>query len=489
MKWSKLLYDLARYNVAKAFFTLLEEHENDEEMPDDIKDKLDNCRKQLQNITLDELRRCLPERAEQMEKLREAVTTEIIEDVWCQPYNEIILHIDELCDALIQNNCDIYSAIPEASGVWETLRMMSRCEAFIHASVADKAFLLISNWGGITFEKLRMILQIFFGLNDIQILAIFIGRENTGGLLRISQDENSPFEIIEPIYYSVHNDYGARSAHDDMLMLFYPYIPDDGSWKSTHRAYQALCAFVRNRFQEISPEIAVFVGMISLLTKDMNVQNDAKPLILNQLAAYDEDFLCCLTEIFEPATNSVLESTLLQCIARSGIPLSLEDLFAAGKKIGAKASKVMNVLLKNFEEIVVCDEGESLRLRRVSEYLKKTQIDLSYLSESSDHFDTKPMHQTQDRLKKVMQEYQRKFSSQSFHNLAEKVHAFLKLWNDEIQLKDLKDVILKLELTTSPESVSRVLKSYPDMFYSCENIGKRGFWCCRETAIRLGYTV
>ena len=480
MKWSKLLYDMARYNVAKAFFTLLEEYENDEAMPDDIKDKLDNCRKQLQNITLDELRQCLPERAEQMEKLREAVTPEVIEDVWSQPYNEIILHIDELYDTLIQSEYPLCNTYQETSGVWETLRMMSHCEAFIHASVADKAFLLISNWGGISFEKLRTILQIFFGLNDVQILAIFIGRENTGGLLRISQDESSPFDILEPIYYSVHDDYGARSAHDDMLMLFYPYIPDDGSWKSTHRTYQVLCTFLGNRCQEITPEIAVYVGMISLLTKDMNVQNEMKQLILNQIAAYDEEFLPSLSEIFKPATDSVLAGSLLQYIAYSGIPLSLEDLFVAGQKYGAEAPEVMNVLWENFEEIVVCDEGKSVRLRRVSEYLEGTQIDLSYRSERSDHFDAKPMRQTENRLEKVMQEYQRKFSSQSFHNLAEKVHAFLKLWNDEIQLKELKDVVLKLELTTSPESVSRVLKSYPDMFYSCENIGKRGFWSCRQ---------
>lgn len=480
---------MARCHVAKAFFTLLDEHENDEETPDDMNDKLDNCRKQLQNITLSELRCCHPKRAEQMEKLREAVTPEIIEDVWCQPHNEIILHIDELYYALCPNDCNGNSTISETSGVWETLRMMSHCEAFVHASVADKAFLLISNWGGISFEKLRTILQIFLGLNDIQILAIFIGRENKGGLLRISQAESSPFEILEPIYYSGHKDYGTRSTHDDLLMLFYPYIPDDGSWNSRHHAYQALCSFLEHRCQGITQDIAVYATTIGLLNKDMEMQSDAYQYMFNQVATYDREFLHSLSETMKPATDSMLESILLQSIAFSGIPLSLDDLFMVGKRHGARESEVLSVLLEHFEEIVVCDEGESVRLRRVSEYLAGTQIDLSYRSESSDHFNAKDIRQAEDRLNKVIQEYQRKFSSHTFHNLGEKVHAFLKLWNDEIQLKELKEVALKLELTTSPESVSRVLKSYPDMFYSCENIGKRGFWCCRETAIRLGYTV
>ena len=88
-----------------------------------------------------------------------------------------------------------------------------------------------------------------------------------------------------------------------------------------------------------------------------------------------------------------------------------------------------------------------------------------------------------------MQACREHYDSHLFHNLAEKVHTFLILHDAEIKLKDLMKVCLQLGLTASPKSVSRVLKAYNNKFFSCESIGKRGVWCCRETAIRLGYNV
>ena len=66
-------------------------------------------------------------------------------------------------------------------------------------------------------------------------------------------------------------------------------------------------------------------------------------------------------------------------------------------------------------------------------------------------------------------------NKESFKNLAEMVHAFLILWGEEIQLKDLQNAALRLGLTKASKSISRVLKSYDDKFYSCEKYPECGF--------------
>ena len=495
--WSKILYEMGRHRVATNLSNLLAMQREDEESSGNSMMDVDTLRKQLRNISLFELQKCNPQNAALMILLRNSVTQEVIEDVWNNPYNDLIVHIDELCQSVISSDEALGGNICEAGGVWETLRMMSHCDAFVHASVADKAFLLVSAWGWVSFEKFRMILQVFFGLNDIQILAVLFGREHKGGSLRIGRLDGELFDILEPVYASMHKGYGERSAHDDLLMLFYPYLPADDSWEKTHLLYSAFCKNLKGEsFNEATMLLARIISAYN--SEDVNESESAENVyLLRKLITMDQEYIVSMVQILtsKPKRRGQgdirLDEAIMQKIVLSGAPIALEDLMETGRNSDADEAKVMTILIRHLDELVICGEGEFVRLMRVSEFKKGIQIDLSYRCEAaSDESHLSAEEQKNERLEAVIASYKIIHPDKdSFKNLAEMVHAFLILWGEEIQLKDLQDAALKLGMTKSRKSISRVLKDYDAKFYSCENSGKRGFWCCREVAIKLGYPV
>ena len=496
-KWSKILYEFGRDRVADNLSELLAKQQEDEESSDESMMDEDILRKQLWNISLSELQKCNPQNAALMILLRDSVTSEVIEDVWNNPYNDLIGHMDELCQSFDQSDKSSCNSIFDARGVWDMVRMMSHCDAFVHASVADKAFLLVSAWGWVSFEKFRMILQVFFGLNDIQILAILFGRKDKGGCLRIRHSDDERFDILEPVYSSMHKAYGERSAHDDLLMLFYPYMPADDCWEKTHILYSTFCKSLKG--EPASEAIKVWANIIPLFNaEDMNqFESRKKMYLLRKLITMDQEYIVRMAQILiaKPKRRCLgdtrLDEAIMQKIVLSGVPIALEDLMDAGRNSDADEVKVMSILIHHLDELVICGEGESVRLMRVSEFKKGIQIDLSYRSEAAlDESHLSAEDQKNARLEATIESYKKMHpNKESFKNLAEMVHAFLILWGEEIQLKDLQDAALRLGLTKSPKSISRVLKDYEKKFYSCENSGKRGFWCCHEVAIKLGYPV
>ncbi|MBO4350017.1 MAG: hypothetical protein J6A01_03600 [Proteobacteria bacterium] len=500
--WSNILYNYGQYNVATELSQCLEAQSNaDEKQADTV--KIEVLRKQLQNITLTELKRRNPDHAKQMMCLKDAVTDEIIDDVWTNPYSKLVQSLDELCQMLVQMDHTLDDDIHKQWGIWETLIMMSHCNAFLTASVADKAFMLVSQWGCISFDQFRMILQVFFGLNDIQILAILVGSKARGGLLRICRIHEEPFDMIEPVYCSAHKDYASRSSHDELLMLFYPYLTDD-CWEQQHPLYQAFLSCTENKEKEHISHAAMLARLITIVdAENINQENEdphlfmIKRIMIERLFSDPEQLSERIQMIVQKASQDELPNrppdelahAIMNSIASSGVPIRLEDLFACGKDLGATDSEVMQILLHHLYELVICHEGESVRIRRVSEYLSGLQIDPSYQDEPDDQIDREESLEQppEQRFQKVMDEFYEKYNDHPFNNLSEKVHTLLTIWDDEIRLKDLETICMSLGFTESRKSISRVLKDYPDKFYSCENISKRGFWCCRETAIRLGY--
>ena len=492
--WSNILYELGRYLVTLELSQCPKDStDNDETRASVIKRR--TLRKQLRRMTVSELENNYPEQAQLIMHLTNSVTSEIIQDVWTNPHDEIVTSIEALFHAITNQDEGLKTILHQTRGIWETLRMMSRCDAFLKASVADKAFLLVSNWGWISFEKFRIVLQLFFGLNDIQILAILWGQKDRGGELRIIQTENEPFDIVEPVYSSMHKEYATRCAYDDMIMSFKPYIPMDGDWGHTHFMYQTFLSCIQDGCKVISPEIVKWIECLAIFNSDTMEQEfmDVHPLFVRRLIALGQDFWPYIVQIMDSKRrhlDSSLENDVMQSIMFSGIPIALEDLFIVGRQHHAEELNVMKILWQHRDEIVICDEGESVRMMRVNEYKEGTHIDLSDRDKNESYTNyTSENEQMSKRLESVIGCYKKKYESYSFNNLAEKVLAFLQLWGDEIQLKLLQEVALKLNLTTSPKSVSRVLRSYPNCFYSCECIGKRGYWCCREVAIRKGFKI
>ncbi len=492
-QWSNILYLLGRYTVLSDLSQCIKQHQDNDEPKPELVQKVATLRKQLKNVPLKEMAHTCPEQYRILMILKESVSEDVITDVWTQPYSELIEHIDELCRSIMKQDQSLSDVVYKRDGIFDILRIHSHCDAFIKASVADKALLIVSSWGRVSFESLRLILQVFFGLNDTQILAILLGRESTGGLLRISQDENELFDILEPVHSSCPKAYSCRSSHDDLLMLFYPYLPVNGSWTQTHPLYHAYRAIISGDSTEAAFNTIQWTKWLALFDIDTNENSQSNITLLwsKVLISLGPEYINLLsTSILHTDVRPDLESAIMQRIAHNGVPIRLEDLCEAGVQLSAKESDVMNILWSHLYELVICRAGESVRIRRVSEFYEGIYFDVtSYATAPQTESRVTADDEVQDKLETAMHLFEEQYIHREYNNLAEKVYAFMKLWDDEIQLKDLQTAGLKLGFTESPKSISRVLRSYKDKFYSCEPIGKRGVWCTRETAIRLGYDV
>ena len=463
----------------------IEKYKESDETDADLKQKLEKMQEQLQPVPLNELCHKSPERYRQLMQLKDAVTDEVITDVWSNPHSELIEHIDTLCQFAINNDDALNNIINQPGGILEILRTLAHCEAFVHTSVADKALLLVTTLGCLEFENFRTILKVFFGLNDVQILAILFGHKNNGGLLRIVQTETVLLGIVEPVYCTGHLKYADRTSQNDLLLYFYPYIPQDCDWTHTHKLYHAYMQLINGKdgFDEETMQLTKLCAVIHSNSSDSEYP-------YSSISHFPENYLLYIIESSNLNIPDDKQSMLLQVIAISGIPMHLSDLMNTGHTIGLSELEVMHVIIQHLDDLMICQDGESIRIKRVSEYKQCQYFDREWSDAEECTAGRRLLSTTNStKIQNSMQAFREHYDSHLFHNLAEKVHTFLILHDAEIKLKDLMKVCLQLGLTASPKSVSRVLKAYNNKFFSCESIGKRGVWCCRETAIRLGYNV
>ena len=511
--WANLLYFVARIQIINQWNAC--QSEESDKTDSEQQQKLDSLREQFLSIPLNELYYKCPEKYAQLMVLKEAVTDEVIEDVWTNPHNELIENIDTMYQ-LINQNAQTFAQNPidiidKPNGIFAILRSLAHCDAFIHASVADKALLLVLQFGYLEFEAFRTILKVFFGLNDIQLLGILWGNKNNGGLLRIVNAKDSLFGIVEPVYSTGYMKYGDRTGYDDFLLYFYPYIPQDCNWGHTHGFYHNYLRLIDGKSTLNTPEISFLTGYMifisSTLADNELTNNIIKTTLYNiDLTSYSVDltstefvdhiFKFLQANEFESLkanTNNIpanKQTALMQAIEISGVPITIEELMTIGQSLDLSEAEVMSVIIQHIGDLMICQDGEAVRLKRVSEYNQSKFIDREWMEkDATEERYSRRRRLNNNRIQDAMQSFREQYEGHTFMNLAEKVYAFLKLYDAEIRLADLMKACLQLGFTDSAKSISRVLKSYPYKFFSCESVGKRGIWCCRETAIRQGYNV
>ena len=493
--WANLLYCVARIQIINQWNAC--QSEESDKTDSEQQQKLDSLREQFLSIPLNELYYKCPEKYAQLMVLKEAVTDEVIEDVWTNPHNELIENIDTMYQLINQNaqTLNQIDIVDNPNGIFAILRSLAHCDAFIHASVADKALLLVLQFGYLEFETFRTILNVFFGLNDIQLLGILWGNKNNGGLLRIVNAKDSLFGIVEPVYSTGYMKYGDRTGYDDFLLYFYPYIPQDCNWGHTHGFYHNYLRLIDGKSTLNTPEISFLTGYIIRINTIL-VYNELNSKIINILHNVDltsTEFVNYISEFLKANTNNIpanKQTALMQAIEISGVPITIEELMTIGQSLDLSESEVMSVIIQHIGDLMICQDGEAVRLKRVSEYNQSKFIDREWMEkDATEERYSRRRRLNNNRIQDAMQSFREQYEGHTFMNLAEKVYAFLKLYDAEIRLADLMKACLQLGFTDSAKSISRVLKSYPYKFFSCESVGKRGIWCCRETAIRQGYNV
>lgn len=556
-------------------------------------------------VSLDDMAKRLPESYTMIMALKDSVTCEVIHEVWTHPHNEIIQNFSLLREQLCQHNYD-KARVERRGGVFDTIRCLSSCKAFMQASVAEKAALLVMKWGKLAFDPFRLMMQVFFGLTDVQLLAILMGNTDNAGLLRLylekgaeeAEDGNRVVEkgdfvlMVEPVYGSGHGEYGDRNAFDTLLEAFYPYIPQSASWDEQHWLYHVYIQLIQS--QNIEENTLLKLDPIWLLPPELYEIPYAeyfpkRPLPINPYHTLDisetvcdadsdceyfrilsssniPDILCvsqynfhiqlnekdmtvsslgCMLTSFpvplqrwflsllnrsmryfelvqgcpnHKRVQSFVSQQLLQC----GNGILLDELFKLGKLEEYTADEIMQYIMNDLENIMICGDGSKIRQKLPIEY-KEGQ----YFAEHQHREHNEPrlgqcppmvsvsahwpclslFHKPQDKhdapfsssqansfiniMKQTasqteVEEAIKRFQTQqndetNYTNNCEKVLAFLQTLDKCINLSDLKDACCEL-FSMPASSVSRVLKCYSDKFWN----PKRGIWCSQSTALRLG---
>ena len=511
-------------------------------------------------VSLDDMAKRLPESYTMIMALKDSVTCEVIHEVWTHPHNEIIQNFSLLREQLCQHNYD-KALVERRGGVFDTIRCLSSCKAFMQASVAEKAALLVMKWGKLAFDPFRLMMQVFFGLTDVQLLAILMGNTDNAGLLRLylekgaeeAEDGNRVVEkgdfvlMVEPVYGSGHGEYGDRNAFDTLLEAFYPYIPQSASWDEQHWLYHVYIQLIKSQnikentllkldpmwllppelyeipYAEYFPKRLITTNPHTLDISELGCMLTSFPVplqrwflsLLNRSMRYFELVQGCPNH---KRVQSFVSQQLLQC----GNGILLDELFKLGKLEEYTADEIMQYIMNDLENIMICGDGSKIRQKLPIEYKEgqyfaehqhrdhneprlgqcppmvsvsahwpclslfykpQDKHDAPFSSSQANSF-INIMKQTasQTEVEEAIKRFQTQQNDETnYTNNCEKVLAFLQTLDKCINLSDLKDACCEL-FSMPASSVSRVLKCYSDKFWN----PKRGIWCSQSTALRLG---